>query len=134
MQVSKFTGGARRLGRAVLELPGTWRGSLQLRVVSLTLLLSVVIALSLGWVLNAEIRDGLVEAKESSSLAMVSSGFGEAANYITAAGDRVRNQTAATQQGAAGSRSGDAAESAAWFSELVGMVNNLCSGASTDTY
>ncbi|NUR25755.1 MAG: HAMP domain-containing histidine kinase [Catenulispora sp.] len=133
--VSKFTGGARRLGRAVLELPGTWRGSLQLRVVSLTLLLSVVIAVGLGWVLNAKIRDGLVTAKESSSLAMVSSGFGEAANYITAATDRVKIQSAAAQQGATpGSGSVEAAEHAAWFSELVGMVGNLCSGASTDTY
>ena len=36
MRVSTFTGGAKRLVRAVLELPATWRGSLQLRVVSLT--------------------------------------------------------------------------------------------------
>ena len=64
MRVSKITGGARRFGRAVLELPGTWRGSLQLRVVSLTLLLSIVIAFVLGWVLNSKIRDGLVQAKE----------------------------------------------------------------------
>ncbi|GAA1961009.1 MtrAB system histidine kinase MtrB [Catenulispora subtropica] len=134
MRVSKFTGGARRLGRAVLELPGTWRGSLQLRVVSLTLLLSVVIAVGLGWMLNAKIRDGLVQAKESSSLAMVSSGFGQAGSYITAAADRVRNQSPAGQQGAPSVRSGAEAENAAWFSELHALVTNLCSGASTDTY
>ena len=104
MRVSKFTGGARRFGRAVLELPGTWRGSLQLRVVSLTLLLSIVIAFLLGWVLNSKIRDGLVQAKESSSLAMVSSGFSEASASISAASEGFR------QAGAAGTGGrGDAA-------------------------
>ncbi|NUR58859.1 MAG: HAMP domain-containing histidine kinase [Catenulispora sp.] len=131
MQVSKFTGSARRLGRAVLELPGTWRGSLQLRVVSLTLLLSVVIAVGLGWMLNAKIRDGLVQAKESSSLAMVSSGFGEASTSITASADKIKyGQDAGSA--AVGTR--PAKDASAWVEPLNTMVTNLCSGASSDTY
>jgi two-component system sensor histidine kinase MtrB len=129
MRVSKFTGGARRFGRAVLELPGTWRGSLQLRVVSLTLLLSIVIAFLLGWVLNSKIRDGLVQAKESSSLAMVSSGFSEASASISAASEGFR------QAGAAGTPPHDAvAVNAAWANNLYAIVRNLCTGANSDTY
>ncbi|MEY9934776.1 two-component system sensor histidine kinase MtrB [Catenulispora sp. GP43] len=130
MRVSKFTGGARRFGRAVLELPGTWRGSLQLRVVSLTLLLSVVIAFILGWVLDSKIRDGLVQAKESSSLAMVSSGFSEASASIATASDGIR------QAGTAGVPLRDAgpAATAAWVNSLDDMVRNLCTGANSDTY
>src|SRR5215472_4714496 len=71
-------GTVRRLVRAVRELPGTWRGSLQLRVVSGTMLLSIVVAAALGWVLNTQIRDGLIKAKESSSLSLVSSNLGQA--------------------------------------------------------
>jgi two-component system sensor histidine kinase MtrB len=130
MRVSKFTGGARRFGRAVLELPGTWRGSLQLRVVSLTLLLSIVIAFLLGWVLNSKIRDGLVQAKESSSLAMVSSGFSEASASISAASEGFR------QAGAADTPASDsaAAVNAPWSNSLYDMVRNLCTGANSDTY
>ena len=130
MRVSKFTGGARRFGRAVLELPGTWRGSLQLRVVSLTLLLSIVIAFFLGWVLNNKIRDGLVQAKESSSLAMASSGFSEAQASIAAAEEEIRAGAGAN----AGSGGGSRDYAAPWVSSLDTMVRNLCSGANSDTY
>src|ERR1041384_5895320 len=128
MRVSTFTGGAKRMGRAVLELPATWRGSLQLRVVSLTLLMSIVIAFLLGWVLNTKIRDGLVQAKESSSAAMVSSGFSEASNLIAASAEKLQSQS-----GAAGgaARQPNLAD---WVGELNTMVNNLCSGSSSDTY
>ncbi|MFL6117365.1 MAG: MtrAB system histidine kinase MtrB [Catenulispora sp.] len=128
MRVSTFTGGAKRLVRAVLELPATWRGSLQLRVVSLTLLLSIVIAFLLGWVLNSKIRDGLVRAKESSSVAMVSSGFSEANSLIAASAEKLHIQSAA-----AGGPSRQQ-NLAAWVGELNTMVDNLCSGSSNDTY
>ena len=128
MRVSKFTGGARRFGRAVLELPGTWRGSLQLRVVSLTLLLSIVIAFVLGWMLNSKIRDGLVQAKESSSLAMASSGFSEAGASITAAAETTRQNNPNAVVGPNGP------QFAAWVNSLDAMVRNLCSGANSDTY
>jgi two-component system sensor histidine kinase MtrB len=128
MRVSKFTGGARRFGRAVLELPGTWRGSLQLRVVSLTLLLSIVIAFVLGWMLNSKIRDGLVQAKESSSLAMASSGFSEAGASITAASETIRQTSPNGQNGQ------NSQNFAAWVNSLDAMVRNLCSGANSDTY
>src|SRR5258708_7634397 len=126
MRVSKFTGGARRFGRAVLELPGTWRGSLQLRVVSLTLLLSIVIAFALGFVLNSKIRDGLVQAKESSSLAMASSGFSEASASISAAEEGLH------QSGPGGAPPRDT--NAARVNSLYDMVRSLCSGANSDTY
>ncbi|MEY9858735.1 two-component system sensor histidine kinase MtrB [Catenulispora sp. GAS73] len=131
MRVSKFTGGARRFGRAVLELPGTWRGSLQLRVVSLTLLLSIVIAFVLGWMLNNKIRDGLVQAKESSSLAMASSGFSEAGASITAAAETIRQNN---PNAAVGANASNNLQYAAWVNSLFAIVGNLCSGANSDTY
>ncbi|NUP52500.1 MAG: HAMP domain-containing histidine kinase [Catenulispora sp.] len=134
MQVSKFTGGARRLGRAVLELPGTWRGSLQLRVVSLTLLLSIVIAFFLGWMLNAKIRDGLVQAKESSSLAMVSSGYGEAASSLAQAADKIKNGQDGIPGPAGPGSHQTGGDYSAWVQPLITMVSNLCSGAGADTY
>ena len=134
MRVSKFTGGVRRLGHAVLELPGTWRRSLPLRVVSLTLLLSVFIAFALGWVLNSQIRNGLVKAKESSSLAMVRSGFGEFDNGLKAQTDGVK--LAAAQAAQAGASGGNSSSdmSAAWKEPLTALIGSLCSGAGNDTY
>ncbi|WP_194912159.1 MtrAB system histidine kinase MtrB [Catenulispora rubra] len=134
MRVSKFTGGARRFGRAVLELPGTWRGSLQLRVVSLTLVLSIVIAFVLGWMLNNKIRDGLVQAKESSSLAMASSGFSEVGASITAAAETIRQSNPNGSVGPNGPNGPNGQQFAAWVNSLDAMVRNLCSGANSDTY
>ena len=109
-------------------MPGTWRGSLQLRAVSLTLLLSIVIAFILGWVLNSKVRDGLVQAKESSSLAMVSSGFSEASASIAGASEGFRQAGAAT-----GGVPLHDAGSGAWVNSLADMVRNLCTGANSDT-
>ena len=95
-------------------------------MVSLTLLLSIVIAFILGWVLNSKIRDGLVQAKESSSLAMVSSGFSEASASIAAASEGLRTT------GAGGLAPRDGA--GVWVNSLPTMVQNLCSGANSDTY
>jgi len=123
MKVSTFPGGARRLGHAVRELPGTWRGSLQLRVVSATMLLSVLIAVALGWVLNSQIRDGLVKAKESSSLSAVSSGVDEARRLIANA------KTAGPGSGGSG-----VVDDHLWTQHLFEVVTSLCSGASDKTY
>jgi two-component system, OmpR family, sensor histidine kinase MtrB len=134
MTGTRYTGGARRLGRAIRELPGTWRGSLQLRVVSATMLLSVVIALALGWVLNTQIRDGLVKAKESSSLALVSSGFPQAKELISIQA----SQIAATRLALGASGQGPGADQGGsgtlWTNALSNVLHSLCSGASDETY
>ena len=124
MRVSRVPGGARRLGRAVRELPATWRGSLQLRVVSVTMLLSIVIALALGWVLNSQIRNGLVKAKESASLATVSAGMTQARALIS--------QKALPGSGSPGAAADG--DDNAWIGRFDDIARSLCSGASAKTY
>lgn len=45
-----------------------WRGSLQLRVVSTTLVISLAVAAVLGFFLVQQIRSGLLEAQRESAL------------------------------------------------------------------
>lgn len=73
----------------MLALPGggvdLWRRSLQLRVVTGTLLLSALVAAFLGWALMRQVTDGMLEAKLRSSLAEASAGFRSTQTKIDAA-------------------------------------------------
>src|SRR5690242_19300349 len=122
MIVTRLGVGAQRLGRAVRELPATWRGSLQLRVVSATMVLSIAIALLLGWLLNAQIRDGLVKAKEASSLSVASNGMNQARLLIA--------QKAASVPPAAGTAGTVSSEGNLWIARMREILSNLCGGAS----
>ena len=119
-------GGARRFGRALQEIPGTWRRSLQLRVVTGTLVLSMVITGLLGWVLETEIKRNLVDAKETSSLAQVRSGVAEAKKFLST------DPNVRSGQPAAGAPAVDGSSLAA--GDLTNLVTALCSGGGATTY
>jgi two-component system sensor histidine kinase MtrB len=53
------------LTRAALAVRGTWRRSLQLRVVALTLALSAVLVAAFGWLVASQITAGLLHAKQN---------------------------------------------------------------------
>ncbi|MEI7778712.1 MAG: MtrAB system histidine kinase MtrB [Actinomycetes bacterium] len=84
----------RSAGKAGVEVPragtsgllGPWRRSLQLRVVATTLLVSLVILTSLGFMLLNRVSDGLVTAKVRVSLVEAAAGQVEAQRILDAAG------------------------------------------------
>jgi two-component system sensor histidine kinase MtrB len=71
----------RDLGAAVLH---RWRGSLQLRVVATTLVLSAFVTALLGLVLLQQIRDGLLDAKVRAGLAQLDFGLQHASSQFEA--------------------------------------------------
>src|SRR5579859_3763939 len=87
---SRLLGGATRFARALREIPGTWRGSLQLRVVAATMAMSIVFALLLGWVLDSRIRDELLRTKIESSRAQTVSGLDTAQNWLKIGASQVK--------------------------------------------
>ena len=62
---------------------GAWRGSLQLRVVASTLLISAAVVLLLGFVLLDQVSRGLLHAKEQAALAEANSGLAYAENQLS---------------------------------------------------
>lgn len=72
----------RRLTRRVVTV---WRRSLQLRVVTGTLVLSAVVTAFAGWILLRQVTEGLLDAKVAASLAEASAGFRTAQAAIDAA-------------------------------------------------
>jgi two-component system sensor histidine kinase MtrB len=81
----------RDLGSAVLH---RWRGSLQLRVVATTLVLSGIVTVLLGVVLLHQIRDGLLDAKVRASLTQLDFGLQHAASQFDASD---RNDASSTR-------------------------------------
>jgi two-component system sensor histidine kinase MtrB len=72
----------RRLTRRIVAV---WRRSLQLRVVTGTLVLSAVVTAFAGWILLRQVTEGLLDAKVAASLAEASAGFRTAQAAIDAA-------------------------------------------------
>ncbi len=64
-----------------------WRRSILLRVATATLVLSLAVLGVVGQLVVTRVRDGLVDAKVSASLAQADAGFASAQNRIAAAGD-----------------------------------------------
>ncbi|MFB8765723.1 MtrAB system histidine kinase MtrB [Nocardiopsis alba] len=70
---------AQRAARALVSFVHTnWRRSLYLRVISTTLVLSLVVMAGLGYVLISEVRGGLLEAKTSAAVNDHRAGLGYA--------------------------------------------------------
>src|SRR5690606_33203273 len=70
-------GAARRLlRRAVRRLYAQWRRSIQLRVVTATMLISAVVVAILGVFLMQQITTALLEGKEKSALLQLDEGLG----------------------------------------------------------
>ncbi|MFZ0323199.1 MAG: MtrAB system histidine kinase MtrB, partial [Actinomycetes bacterium] len=72
------------LTRTARAVRGRWRGSLQLRVVTSTLALSLLVVVVLGEVLTTRITDGLLDAKLQTSLVESRSGLNQAQALVQA--------------------------------------------------
>ena len=71
-----------------------WRGSLQLRVVTITLVATSALVATFGLFLSKRITDGLVQAKESSAIQIVK-------RDSTAAGENLNSQISDPTEGSA---------------------------------
>ncbi|MQA95965.1 MAG: HAMP domain-containing protein [Streptosporangiales bacterium] len=72
----------RALRAAVWRVRARWRGSLQLRVVTSTLVVSALVTGVLGFLLMQQIASGLLRAKENASLAEHAVGYTYAENEV----------------------------------------------------
>ena len=75
----------RRAGAAVSAVGRRWRRSIQVRVVTTTLLLSVAVVALLGALLLEQVTDGLLGSKRAAALAEADAGFREAQLQLDAA-------------------------------------------------
>ncbi len=87
-----------------------WRGSLQLRVASTTLVLSALAGVLLGVVLLHQIRDGLLDAKTRASLAQLDFGLQHAASQFDAMDRSKPNAVSATASNVIGDLGGGDAQ------------------------
>ncbi len=77
----------RRLLRPFSVLGAAWRRSIQLRVVTYTLVLSVLVVVLLGATLLQQVTDGLLRAKEATAVADASAGLTSAQDQLDAIDD-----------------------------------------------
>ncbi|MGH3386191.1 MAG: MtrAB system histidine kinase MtrB [Nocardioidaceae bacterium] len=74
----------RRLLALLTSLGTSWRRSLQARVVLLTVLLSAIVVVLVGWTLLRQVSDNLIESKRVASLQQAAEGFDTAQEALTA--------------------------------------------------
>jgi two-component system sensor histidine kinase MtrB len=74
----------RALARAIRDLPSRWRRSLQFRVVSVTMVLSIVLALGLGYFIAHRVADGIVTTRESVASQTATEGADQAKQLLSA--------------------------------------------------
>jgi two-component system sensor histidine kinase MtrB len=110
----------RRITTTARRCVALWRRSLQVRIVAATLLLSGIVVIILGAVIMTQVRDGLVRAKVTTSLAQAEAGFAEARTIIAAA------ETSSTTQPSTSTPGTDPL--------LREVMTNLCGGAGPDVY
>ena len=72
------------LVRAIRDLPSRWRRSLQFRVVSVTMVLSLVLALGLGYFIARRVAAGIVTARVSVALQTATEGSDQAKQLLSA--------------------------------------------------
>ncbi|MFD3549585.1 MtrAB system histidine kinase MtrB [Streptomyces sp. NPDC058655] len=65
----------RLVRRPVLPAVRMWRRNIQLRVVAATLLMSLAVVLALGFVVIAQVSEGLLDAKEEAAQSQAAGGF-----------------------------------------------------------
>ena len=85
------------LDRAVRAVRSRWRSSLYLRVVLTTLSLSLIVVLVLGQILVSRIANGLIDAKQRTSLVEARAGLNQAEALI-AASERTNTSTDLVEQ------------------------------------
>ncbi|MFD3697269.1 MtrAB system histidine kinase MtrB [Streptomyces sp. NPDC058646] len=109
-----------RLGRRPL-LPAVrlWRRNIQLRVVAATLLISLAVVLALGFVVIAQVSEGLLDAKEEAAQSQAAGGFAVA---------QEKANTPATADGPDATDNKVGRDASTWMNSLV---KQLASGGQT---
>jgi len=72
------------IARAIRDLPSRWRRSLQFRVVSVTMVLSLVLALGLGYFIARRVADGIVTTRVSVARQTATEGADQAKQLLSA--------------------------------------------------
>nr|WP_245997781.1 MtrAB system histidine kinase MtrB [Streptomyces armeniacus] len=105
----------RLVRRPLLPAMRLWRRNLQLRVVAATLLMSLGVVLLLGIVVNGQVRNGLLEAKEQTAQSQAAGGFA----FAQQAADKsnTRGSGFSEIEGAVGSSTAQSAGT--WMNNLV---------------
>ncbi|MDJ0345736.1 MtrAB system histidine kinase MtrB [Streptomyces sp. H10-C2] len=101
--------------RPLLPAVRLWRRNIQLRVVAVTLLMSLGVVLLLGVVVIGQVKNGLLDAKEQASRGQASGGF----SVAQAAADKERDVVV---PGAGGGNTRGAIDSGNWLTNLVGQL------------
>ncbi|HEY3869913.1 MAG TPA: MtrAB system histidine kinase MtrB [Actinocrinis sp.] len=72
----------RAIGRGVRDLPARWRRSLQFRVVTVTMAVSLTVAAVLGFFIVQRVADGIVQTRLNASAEQATAGFNSAAQQF----------------------------------------------------
>ncbi|HEV2636062.1 MAG TPA: MtrAB system histidine kinase MtrB [Actinocrinis sp.] len=78
--------GAAAFGRLVWDLPARWRRSIQFRVVSVTMALSIAVAAGLGFFIAQQVAKDILNTREEAAAAQATSGFSDAREYLASSG------------------------------------------------
>ena len=73
--VAKADRAVRAIGRAIRDLPSRWRRSLQFRVVTVTMAVSLTVAAVLGYYIVERVAQGIVQTRLSASAEQATAGF-----------------------------------------------------------
>jgi two-component system, OmpR family, sensor histidine kinase MtrB len=78
--------GAAVFARMLWDLPARWRRSIQFRVVSVTMALSIAVAAGLGFFIAQQVAKDILQTREEAAAAQATSGFISARAYLASAG------------------------------------------------
>jgi two-component system sensor histidine kinase MtrB len=120
----------RRAARPFIRLTGLYRRSIQVRVVAITLVLSLAVVLVLGVVVMSAVRNGLLEAKQDAAKIQAQSGFAVAQAQATAQDETSSNaaRTTGTAGGADPTGSGGQVDVGSWLTQQVSLLANSGTG------
>jgi two-component system sensor histidine kinase MtrB len=82
---SRLRRGLGACARLVWDLPSRWRRSIQFRVVSVTMALSIAVAAGLGFFIAQHVATDILRTREDASVAQATSGFSNARQYLALA-------------------------------------------------
>jgi len=80
--VVRLRRGLGSMARLIWDLPARWRRSIQFRVVSVTMALSIAVAAGLGFFIAQHVATDILETREDVAVAQATSGFSSARVYL----------------------------------------------------
>ena len=134
---SLFAMVSRRSSRPFRRMTGLYRRSIQVRVVAITLVLSLGVVVLLGVVVMSAVRNGLLEAKQDTALNQAKSGFYYAQTQDNTYSPASSKGTSLSGSGSTGAANGDGGTAGAGGSGFdletllktqVGILSNSGSG------